>query len=229
MTDEELKKYLGGRPGFLEHEAKALLGEMGLSVPRSLYLPAGKPLPGRIDLGYPLVAKVSSEKIASKAEAGGIRLGIGDYAALEEAVSFLMSIEAARGVLIEETAPAGAEVIVGGVYDPQFGPAVMFGMGGVLVELYKDVAFALAPLGAKDALWLTRQVRGSRLIEGYRGGRPLDRDALATVIVAVSRIMETGEVQEINLNPVALYEEGATVLDAKIMKRFSQGKAGGPA
>jgi succinyl-CoA synthetase beta subunit len=223
MTDEELKRYLGSRPGFLEHEAKALLAEMGLSVPRSLYLPAGRPLPRRVALGYPLVAKAVSEKMASKTEAGGIGLGIADGAELEEAVSSLMAMKAARGVLIEEAAPGGTEVIVGGVYDPQFGPAVMFGMGGVLVELYKDVAFALAPLGLEDALWLTRQVRGNRLIDGYRGGRPLDREALIRVVVAVSRIMETGEVQEINLNPVALYHKGAIVLDAKISKRAGSG------
>lgn len=219
FTDDDLKEFLLKRPGapLLEHELKGLLGRMGIKAPEHFYLEKGGALPDPIGLNYPLVAKVSSGKIASKSDAGGVVLGIKDAASLKDSVPALLGIEGAEGVLVEETAPPGAvEIIVGGLSDPQFGPVVMFGMGGLLVELYKDVAFALAPLDGDDALRLVGQVRGRRVIEGYRGRRPLDRGALSEVIVAVSRIMETGAVEELDLNPVALYPDGALVLDAKM-------------
>ena len=113
-------------------------------------------------------------------------------------------------------APEGLEVIVGGIIDKQFGPVVMFGLGGVFVELYKDVAFALAPMKEKDALWLIQQIKGYKLIEGYRGKPAVDKDALIKAILAVSEIMAAGNVEEIDLNPIALYPQGAIILDAKM-------------
>lgn len=216
MTADEIRERLGKRAALREHEAKALLREMGLSVPRHLFLEKGMALPKDIPLSYPLVAKVSSRDMPSKSDAGGVRLGIKTYPELKAALPELLSIKGAEGVLIEEMASPGLETIIGGISDPQFGPAVMFGLGGVFVELYHDVAFALAPLKEEDALWLMRQVKGYRIIEGYRRESPLDREALVRVIVAVSTVMETGVVEEIDLNPVTLYPEGAMVLDAKI-------------
>jgi acyl-CoA synthetase (NDP forming) len=218
MTMEELRERLDKKAVFLEHEAKDLLREMGLSVPGHFFINKLSDLPEDIPLSYPLVAKVSSAGISSKSDVGGVRLGIKTSQELKKAASELLSIEDTDGVLIEEMAPPGVEAIVGGIMDPQFGPTVMFGLGGLFVELYQDVAFALAPLSEEDALWLMKQVKGYRLIEGYRTGRPLDREALIGVIIAVSRVMETGLVQEIDLNPVALYPEGAVVLDAKIKR-----------
>jgi acetyl-CoA synthetase (ADP-forming) len=219
MKVEEIRERLVKRAVFLEGETKALLGEMGLSVPAHIFVERGMPLPEDIPLSYPLVAKVSSAEIPSKSDVGGVRLRIRTYHELKGAFSELLSIKGAEGVLIEEMAPPGVETIIGGIMDPQFGPAVMFGLGGVFVELYRDVAFALAPLREEDALWLMRQVKGYRIIEGYRRERPLDRGALVGVIMAVSRLMETGVVEEADLNPVALYPEGAVVLDAKIRLR----------
>ncbi|HBR22643.1 MAG TPA: acyl-CoA synthetase, partial [Nitrospiraceae bacterium] len=167
-------------------------------------------------LTYPLVAKVSSVKIASKSDVGGIRLGIKNYDELTKAVSELLEIENAEGVLVEEMAPEGIEVIIGGVTDKQFGPIVMFGLGGVFVELFKDIAFALAPLKEEDALWLIKQVKGYKLLEGFRGKPAVDKDALITTILAVSEIVSAGDVEEIDLNPVTLYPKGAMVLDAKM-------------
>jgi acyl-CoA synthetase (NDP forming) len=216
MTADEIRERLGKRAALREHEAKALLREMGLSVPAHLFIQKGMALPGDIPLSYPLVAKVSSADMPSKSDAGGVRLGIKTYTELKAAIQELLSIKGADGALVEEMAPPGLETIIGGISDPQFGPAVMFGLGGVFVELYRDVAFALAPLEEEDALWLMRQVRGYRIIEGYRRERPLDRGALVRVIMAVSRLMQTGVVEEIDLNPVSLYPEGAVVLDAKV-------------
>jgi acyl-CoA synthetase (NDP forming) len=211
-----------GRATFLEHEVKELLRDAGIEVPRCLYVRKGNPLPNIDTLSYPLVAKVSSAKISGKSDVRGVRLGIGDFGTLKQSVEELMTIENAEGVLIEEMAPQGTEVIVGGVIDAQFGPIVMFGLGGVFVELYKDVAFGLAPLSRDAALGLVRQVKGSRLLEGYRGGPAMDIDSLLNVIVVASDIMASGLVKEIDLNPVALYPRGALVLDAKMSAHLPQ-------
>lgn len=163
-----------------------------------------------------MVAKVSSQKITSKSDVRGVRLGIKNYDELTKAVSELLEIEHAEGVLVEETAREGIEVIIGGVTDKQFGPVIMFGLGGVFVEVFKDIAFALAPLKEKDALWLIQQVKGYRLLEGFRGKPAVDKDALIKTILTVSEIMTSGGIEEIDLNPVALYPHGAMVLDAKM-------------
>ena len=208
---------------FLEHEVKGFLKSIGLSVPMGVFIPKETPLSALGSqlsaLSYPLVAKVSSSKITSKTDAKGIRLGIKNEDELKNAVNELSGIENAEGVLVEEMAPEGLEVIVGGIIDKQFGPVVMFGLGGVFVELYKDVAFALAPMKEKDALWLIQQIKGYKLIEGFRGKPAVDKNALIKVILAVSEIISSGDVEEIDLNPVSLYPKGAIVLDAKMSVR----------
>ncbi len=216
-----IKDFLGknkAKTAFLEHEVKMLLKEMGLSVPNGIFI--GRDMachvPVMLDLTYPLAAKISSSKISSKSDVGGIRLSIKNRDDLQKAVDELFEIKDAEGVLIEEMSPPGIEVIVGGIFDQQFGPTVMFGLGGIFVELFNDIAFALAPLKEKDTLWLIQQVKGYKLIEGYRGRPAVDKDALIKTILAVSEIMSSGDVEEIDLNPVALYEKGAIVLDAKM-------------
>lgn len=207
-----------GRTSFLEHEVKGLLKEIGFSVPKGKYVEKDRAdqIPAIVDIPYPLVAKVSSTKIVSKTEVNGVRVGLKNDHELREAVSELVYIKDAEGVLIEEMAEPGIEVIVGGVIDDQFGPVVMFGLGGISVELFKDVAFALAPVGKEDALWLVRQVKGYKLLKGYRGRPPVDMNILLEMIVKVSEMISTGVIREIDLNPVVLYPEGAIVLDAKI-------------
>jgi acetyl-CoA synthetase (ADP-forming) len=205
-----------GRTAFLEHEVKGLFKEMGFAVPKGKFLSKGEVVLPMTDLTFPLVAKVSSSKVTSKSDVGGVRPGIKDNDELDRAIHELMLIETAEGVLVEEMAPGGLEVIAGGVIDNQFGPVVMFGLGGVFVELFRDVAFALAPLTPGDALWLIQQTKGHKLLEGYRGKPSLDIAALTRIIVAVSGIITTGVVKEIDLNPVALYPEGSLILDAKM-------------
>lgn len=213
---EELIRKAEGRQALLEHEVKGLLKEMGLSVPKGTFIRSGETMPEISVLSFPLAAKVSSEKIASKSDLHGVRTGLRDFGELNIAVEELSRTENAEGVLIEEMAPAGTEVIIGGVIDSQFGPVMMFGLGGVFVELYKDVSFGLAPLSKDDAVWMTGDIKGHRLLEGYRGGAPVDKEALIEILIAASEIMATGLVAEIDLNPVTLYAKGAMVLDAKM-------------
>ena len=208
----------GGEGPPLEHEIKGFLRELGVAVPQGAYLPVNAALPVPFPLSWPLVVKVASRSINSKSDAGGIRFGIGTPAALEEVRAELMQIKGAEGVLLEETRPPGVEVIVGGTVDPQFGPVVMFGLGGVFVELFRDVAFALAPLARDEAFRLIERTRGAALIRGFRNKPPLDREALADIIVTVSKLIGSGQLEEIDLNPVALYPHGAVVLDAKMKK-----------
>jgi acyl-CoA synthetase (NDP forming) len=210
-----------GRKVFLEHEVKGLLREIGLPVPNGIFVGGDGVLPDSVQLRYPLVAKVSSQKIVSKSDLHGVRTGVRDDQTLRTVVAELMRIRDAEGVLVEEMAPQGLEVIVGGVVDAQFGPVVMFGLGGVFVELFKDVSFGLAPLTGEESLRIVKAVKGYRLLEGYRGRPPADIGALADIIVSVSKLMATGTLEEIDLNPVALYPDRAMVLDAKMSVRLS--------
>ena len=212
----ELIKKAGGRRTFLEHELKGFLKKLGFSVPKGIFFRIGEALPQNLGLKYPLVAKVSSGKISAKSELHGVKTGLGDERELWNAVKELMRIEMAEGVLVEEMAPPGVEVIVGGVLDRQFGPIMMFGLGGVFAEIFKDISFGLAPLSADDADWMIKEIKARRLLEGYRGVPPVDKDALREVLIGVSEIMASGSVEEIDLNPVALYRKGAMVLDAKM-------------
>ena len=222
-TDNKVSKFITGfsetnrgRTAFAEYEAKRLLREIGLPVPNGILLGIGEVIPGKLDLKFPLVAKVSSLRIISKSNVGGVRAGIRSEDELKTAVQDLSGITGAEGVLVEEMAPEGIDVIIGGVIDPQFGPVMMFGLGGIFVEVFKDVAFGLSPLDPESALWLVRQTKGSVLLEGYRGKPPINKDALIRLLVVVSDIMATGLVGEIDLNPVTLYPEGLMVLDAKM-------------
>lgn len=210
-----------GKTAFPEHEVKNLLKEIGLPVPNGMFISKDMAdrLPTALDIAYPAVAKVSSSKIVSKSEVKGVRAGIKNEYELKTAVAELLQIENAEGVLVEEMAPAGLEVIVGGVVDNQFGPVVMFGLGGMFVELFKDVSFALAPLKREDALRLIKQIKGYRLLEGFRGRPPVDINAAVDIVVIVSELAADALVEEIDLNPVSLYPQGAMVLDAKLSVR----------
>ncbi|MFZ2198028.1 MAG: acetate--CoA ligase family protein, partial [Thermodesulfovibrionales bacterium] len=191
LIEAHIKK-AEGRRVLLEHEVKGLLKEMGFSVPKGIFVRSGETMPEISALTFPLAAKVSSDKIPSKSDLHGVRIGLRDLGELKIAVEELSHIESAGGVLIEEMAPAGMEVIIGGVIDGQFGPVMMFGLGGVFVELYRDVSFGLAPLGNGDADWMIRDIKGHRLLEGFRGSAPVDKEALIEILIKTSELMATG-------------------------------------
>ncbi|MBI4824127.1 MAG: acetate--CoA ligase family protein [Nitrospirae bacterium] len=197
----------------LEHELKGLLKDIGLPVPKGIFIGKNGHIP-KLSLSYPLVAKVTSSSIISKTEVKGIRLDIKDKEGLNQAVRELLEIKDAEGVLVEEMAKEGLEVIVGGTLDEQFGPVVMFGLGGVFVETFRDISFALSPLNRQDAYELIRQTKGCKLLEGRRG-ISYDIDALIKIIIAVGKIISSGFIEEIDLNPIRIYKEGAIILDAK--------------
>ncbi len=220
-TGDRIEEFLQSRSNsdlFREHDVKELLRGLGLSVPRGMFFPRGTVNLSAAGLAFPLVAKVVSSRISSKSDIGWVRLGIGNEDELRRAVSELSRMEHAEGVLVEEMARPGFEVIVGGVMDNSFGPIVMFGPGGLFVELFRDVSFALAPVDHRQAIWLMKETRGEKILKGFRGQPPLDVHALAHVIVTVSDVIASGQFRTIDLNPVVLYPSGALVLDAKMSR-----------
>jgi acyl-CoA synthetase (NDP forming) len=175
-------------------------------------------------LGYPLVAKVVSPDIVHKSDVGGVILGLTSAEAVAEAVNRLVQRVqqvGARlsGILLQREIPQGLEALVGVTTDPTFGPLVVCGLGGTLVEVLHDVAFRLTPVTDLDAVDMLAKLRSSRLLDGYRGAPPADREALMAVILRVSALVEAvPELRERDLNPVKVLPPGksAVVVDGRM-------------
>lgn len=175
-------------------------------------------------LGYPLAVKVLSPDIVHKSDAGGVQLGVENDEELKKAIksmAFSMGEKLPHakihGYILTPMAEPGHEVIVGAVRDPQMGPVVMFGVGGVFVEILSDMVFKMAPVTKETALGMIGSITASQIFDGFRGGAPLDKDALADCLVKVSEIIASHpEIEDIELNPVRVYERGICVLDARL-------------
>jgi acyl-CoA synthetase (NDP forming) len=177
--------------------------------------------------GYPVVLKALSPDVTHKSDVGGVVLNIEGPEALQEEFAALMARVEARapaaqlaGVLVQRMLPGGREVILGGKRDPSFGPVVMFGSGGVYAEVFEDIALRLAPLTRESASEMIAEVRGSQLLRGVRGERPVDVEAVVEVMLALSRLLvECPEVAEIDVNPLLVFEEGVAAVDARVVVR----------
>jgi acyl-CoA synthetase (NDP forming) len=184
-------------------------GAICTSVPQAVEAARG--------LGFPAVAKVVHPELLHKSEVGGVRTGLADATALAAAAAELLTLAPGARVLVQAQG-AGVEVVVGGRRDPQFGPVVMVGLGGVLVELLDDVAFALAPLGRDAVLRRLRGLRGWPLLAGVRGAKPVDVDAVTGVVVAVGDLLAGHpEVAELDLNPLLATVEGCAAVDWRVL------------
>jgi acyl-CoA synthetase (NDP forming) len=171
-------------------------------------------------LGYPAVLKATAPDLLHKSDVGAVRLGLRDGGAVAAAARELAErVPALTGFLVQSQAAPGLEVIVGARRDPAFGPVVLVGLGGVWVEALGDVALRLAPVGRDEAAEMLAELRGARLLEGFRGAPPVDRDALAEVIVAVGRLIaDASWLAELDLNPVIARHDGAVVVDARLIR-----------
>lgn len=177
------------------------------------------------EIGYPVVLKVISPQILHKTDIGGVILNVGDEKELqiryEKLVTEIKSREPSAtitGVLVEKMMPPSIEVVVGGIRDKQFGPAVMFGIGGIFTEVYDDVTFRVAPIDRVDALNMIHGLRGSMMLEGMRGKPPLDLDAIVSVLTGVSSMMcQHDAISQLDLNPVIMYSNGACAVDSRII------------
>jgi len=231
MNKEEAKKLVinaltAGRQSLFEPEAKALVSAWGIQVPKSVLVGGLEDVTIKSkEITPPLVLKVVSQDILHKREFGGVITGIKDS---EEASIGLREMNRTlaekapkakiAGFLLEETAPTGIELIIGGLRDPQFGPAVMFGTGGIAVELVKDVSFRLAPLNREEVFDMMREVKSYPLLTGFRGSKPVDMEKLAFAIMKLSEVLlEIEEIKEIEINPLVVYEEGVVAVDARVV------------
>jgi acyl-CoA synthetase (NDP forming) len=214
-----------GRRSLAPSEARALCVAYGIPVPGEALATSAEEA-GRLaaELGFPVVLKIVSPQILHKTEVGGVRIGLDSVADVERAYRDIVeSAHAARpdatvdGVQIQEQIEGGHEVIVGSVTDPGFGKLVAFGLGGVLVELFNDVTFRLAPLADGEARSMLTSIRGARMLEGFRGTEPADTEALVAIIEAVSRLVsDIPEIDELDLNPVVVRPSGAVALDVRV-------------
>ncbi|RLC63937.1 MAG: hypothetical protein DRI48_08025 [Chloroflexi bacterium] len=176
-------------------------------------------------IGYPVALKALSPDISHKSDVGGVVLNVegaqalrAEYVALEKRVREQAPAARLTGVMVQQMYSTGREVILGGKRDPAFGPMVMFGLGGVYVEVFGDVAFRLAPLTRAEARRMISEVHGSRLLEGVRGEPPADVEAIVEALLALSRLLvECPEVAEIDLNPVLAFERGIAAVDARVV------------
>jgi len=210
----------------LETEAKELFGDHGLPVqPFSLAKSEAEAVEAARRHGFPAVLKVVSPDILHKTDAGGVKVRLADAAAVSAAYREMMAnvgrrAPAARieGVLVAPYAPEGLECIVGMTRDPQFGPALMFGLGGVYVELLKDVSFRVLPIDKSDAEEMVREIKGFPLLQGLRGSGLRDLAALVDFLVKTAKLVEANpEIREIDVNPLMVYEKGVLALDARVI------------
>ncbi len=215
---------LPGSGPMLEHEAIAWLGENGIPVPpyRFAHDIAGA-VRGSQELGYPVVIKVVSPDILHKSDVGGVLLNIQDDR--QTATAFERLKEAAggarfEGVIIYRMVMGAQEVLVGMTRDPQFGPVIAFGLGGVQTELWRDVALRVAPVDGVEARRMIRELRSYPLLAGYRGSDPIDIEALAELLVQFSQLgFRYPTVVEMDLNPVFCLPKGVLVGDARVIRR----------
>jgi hypothetical protein len=206
-------------PGVVPPEDAATLVRAFGIEPGAAVVCAGEDAAARAghELGYPAVAKLVDPEVTHKSDVGGVRVGLGDERALRAAARELLEGRPDARVLVQPEA-SGVEVIVGGFRDPQFGPVVVAGLGGVLVEVLGDSVLRLAPVDEDEAAAALRSLRGFPLLAGARGSEAADLDALAGAVAGVSRLLAAvPEVTELDLNPVLASPRGATAVDVRIV------------
>jgi len=215
-----------GRSVLTEIESKELLGQSGINVndTRLAASPSEAVSLGR-QLGFPVVLKIASPDIAHKSETSGIRLGLETPEQVEQACNEI--VEAAgqahpgvriHGVSVQKMAAPGVEVIIGMSKDPQFGPVLMFGLGGVWVEILKDVSLRVIPVTRRDVREMIKEIKGYKMLTGYRGQPPVDESKLQNMLLAVADfVTQYPMVKELDLNPVIARHDGAIAVDARIV------------
>ncbi|RLE93974.1 MAG: acetyl-CoA synthetase [Thermoprotei archaeon] len=228
MTPRELieNALKEGRTWLYEDEAKLLCSLYEIPVAKSK-VARSKEEAIKIakEIGFPIVMKIVSPDVLHKSDVGGVKVNVKSEEELIKAYDEIVTNVKSRkpdarivGILIQEMVPQATEVIIGGIRDPQFGPAVMFGLGGIFVEIFRDVSFRIAPVSVEDALEMISEIKGYQILKGYRGTTPADLDALADAIVKTSKmLLENEEIDQLDLNPVFVFEKGIKVIDARVI------------
>ena len=215
-----------GRKFLLEPEAKSICKEYGIPVTDfRIAKNEAEAVSFADEIGYPVVLKIISPDVIHKSDVGGVIVGLKTAEDVRNAYKQIMENTKNHkpnakivGMLIQEMAPSSTEIIVGAIKDPQFGPALMFGLGGIFVEVLKDVTFRIAPLTRDEAEEMIKEVRAYPLLKGYRNTPPADIEAIVNILLNTSRlVMEHQEIKELDLNPIMVYEKGAKTVDARII------------
>ncbi|MBI2847393.1 MAG: acetate--CoA ligase family protein [Chloroflexi bacterium] len=215
-----------GRTMLTEVEAKELLKESGISIVETRLARTKKEaLFISKEMGFPVVLKVVSPDIIHKSDVGGVKLGLKSGVAVSRAYDEIVSSVRQNkpdakvlGVSVQRMARQGIEVIIGVTKDIQFGPVIMFGLGGILVEVLKDVSFRIIPITGADASQMVRELKAFPLLQGYRGQEPANIPLLEDALLKVSAFIEKHpEVKELDLNPVFAYKNGVLAVDARVV------------
>jgi len=210
----------------LETEAKELLKAYGIPIPDFQLIKSEDEIAGLAkEINFPVVMKIVSPDIIHKTDAGGVKLNIKDETearlAYQEIISKTKKYNKEAqvfGVITYSMIPKATEIIIGMMKDPHFGPVAMFGMGGIYVEVLKDVSFRIIPLEERDAKEMITKIKGYEILKGIRGEPPRDIPAIEEVLMKVSKLtMENPEINEIDLNPIFVFEKGLQVVDARMI------------
>jgi acetyl coenzyme A synthetase (ADP forming)-like protein len=218
-----------GRSALTAPEAKGICEAYGIAIPKEgVATNAAEAAKLAESIGFPVVMKIVSPQILHKTEAGGVVVGVKSAEAAQDAFNQIVanarrykSDASIDGVQVQQMLAGGQEVIIGAVTDPAFGKLVAFGLGGVLVEVLKDITFRLAPASREDALSMLDSIQAAEILRGVRGSEPVSREALATLIVNVSQLVnDFPEISELDLNPVFATAKGATAADVRVVLDF---------
>jgi acetate---CoA ligase (ADP-forming) subunit beta len=215
-----------GRNLLTEIEAKELLKQAGINVvDTKLASSKEEAVSLSKKMGFPVALKIASPDVVHKSDAGGVKLNLENEEKVGQAYDDIMqSIKqqypdaVIDGVSVQPMARPGVEVIIGMSKDAQFGPVIMFGLGGILVEILKDVSFRIVPLEKRDAREMVREIKGYPVLEGYRGQEAVDIENLEEMILKVAAFIEQNpQIDELDLNPVFAYSDGAVAVDARVI------------
>ena len=215
-----------GRTVLSEVESKQILEEAGIPTARAqLAASRDQAIAAAKQMGFAVALKIVSPEITHKSDVGGVKLGLKTSKQVGQAYDEVLSAvrqshpkAKVDGVSVQRMARPGTEIIIGMTKDAQFGPVLMFGLGGILVELLKDVSFRIVPLEREDAREMVHGIKGYPLLEGYRGKESVDVSFLEEMLVKLSRFVDTHpEIKELDLNPVFAYHDGAVAVDARVI------------
>ncbi len=215
------------RTFLLEPESKQLMKEIGITTTDFQVAKNSKEaIEAASEIGFPIVMKILSPQIIHKTDAGGVKLNINSEKDTEKAFKEILasakkydSKAEIRGVLIEKMVKPSTEIIIGVTRDPTFGPAIMFGLGGIFVELLKDVSFRIAPIKAEDAREMIHEIKALPMLQGFRGGPNVKLELIVDVLMKISQLTidYIDDILEIDLNPIFAYEDKILTVDARII------------
>ncbi len=215
-----------GRSILTEFESKKILKQAGIPVVETKLAKTQKEAVSLSQkMSFPVVLKIVSPDVIHKSDSGGVKLSINNVTEVKKAYDEILKKvrkqyphAVIHGVSLQKMVRPGTEVIIGTSKDPQFGPVIMFGLGGIFVELLKDVSFRVIPVEQRDAQEMIKEIKGYPLLQGFRGKEPASLSALVEIILKISKLMEENpQIKELELNPIFAYRNKAVAVDARII------------